>query len=210
MSDFVASLNEILDRRQSDMAIAKRSILLGKTDIQKKHLRSACILILYASLEGGTKELTGALFSYINRSLTDVVELNNPYLKLAIERHCCFTEEIYDLSRQIHRSGEIRNTILAKALLPGYFDTESNITPKVINKLCLSIGASYFMTNDHEADLNQLLRFRNNIAHGDRNMPVDLRRINKFSEIVMYILSKLTESITQIYEQKLWLTIGST
>lgn len=66
------------------------------------------------------------------------------------------------------------------------------------------------MNNDHEADLNQLLRFRNNIAHGDRDMPVDLNRINKFSEIVMYILSKLTESLTIIYEQKMWLTIGST
>jgi hypothetical protein len=128
MSDFVASLKEILDRRQSDMAIAKRSILLGKTELQRKHLRSACILILYASLEGGSKELTGALFSYINRSLTDVVELNNPYLKLAIERDCCFAEEICDLSKQIHRSNEIRNSILAKAILPGNFQTESNIT----------------------------------------------------------------------------------
>jgi hypothetical protein len=133
-----------------------------------------------------------------------------PYLKLAIERECCFSEEVFDLSKQIHRSGEIRKSILAKALLPGSFDTEANITPKVIKKLCLSLGVNYFMNNDQEAVLNQLLRFRNNIAHGDRDMPIDHFRINKFSEIVMYILSKLTESLTQIYEQKLWLTIGPT
>ncbi|MBU4263449.1 MAG: hypothetical protein KKC76_16445 [Proteobacteria bacterium] len=210
MSDFIASLNEIFDRRQSDIAIAKRSILLGRTELQRKHLRSSCILILYASLEGGTKELTGALFSYINRSSADAVKLEVTYLKLAIEKECRFTEEICDLAKQICRSGEIRKAILSKALLPGSFDTEANITPKVVKKMCLSLGVSYFMNNDHEADLNQLLRFRNNIAHGDRDMPVDLNRINKFSEIVMYILSKLTESLTIIYEQKMWLTIGST
>ena len=208
MSNFIASLNEILDRRQSDMAIAKRSILLGRTELQQKHLRSSCILILYASLEGGIKELTGALFSYINRSSEDVVKLDAPYLKLAIERECSFSVELCDLTKQICRSGEIRKAILSKALLPGSFDTESNITPKVVKKLCVSLGVNYFMNNGQEADLNQLLRFRNNIAHGDRDMPVDTNRITKFSEIVMYILSKLTECLSQIYTQQKWLTSG--
>lgn len=206
MSDFIASLIEILDRRQSDMAIAKRSILLGRTELQRKHLRSSCILILYASLEGGTKELTGELLSYINRTSEDVIKLETPYLKLAIERECKFSEELCDIVKQICRSGEIKKVILSKALLPGSIDTESNITPKTVKKMCISLGVNYFMNNEQEANLNQLLRFRNNIAHGDRDMPVDLNRINKFSEITMYILSKFTESLTQIYEHKMWLT----
>lgn len=134
MSSFVDSINEILDRRQTDLAISKRSILLGKTPTQKKHLFAACVLLIYSSLEGGVKELTGTLLSFINRTSVKVADLNGPYLKLAIERQCQFSNAVQDIEKQLRLSVEIRNCLLANAELPGSIVTESNITPRVIKK----------------------------------------------------------------------------
>lgn len=206
MNSFVESINEVLDSRQTDIAISKRNVFLAKTNIQRKYLLSSSVLQIYASLEGGIKELVGLLLAYINRSQIDVADLRSPFFKLAIENHCQFINPIKDLDKQLKLSEEIKRCILGKVRFPGSLDLESNITPKVIKKICLSLGISYFLTLENENDLNQLLRFRNNIAHGDRNIPLNLTRIEQFSNISQLILCEIALNIAYIFKNKSWLT----
>ena len=91
------------------------------------------------------------------------------------------------------------------AQLPGSINTESNITPKVFAKICASIGIENFLSNEDEKDLNQLLRFRNNIAHGDQKMPIDSNRIDQFSRISQLILTRLAEEVHECYLGNTWL-----
>jgi len=99
MPEFAEAIAGIIDRRQADIGLAKRVVQLAKTEEQKKLLRGACVLLIYAALEGGVKELNGQLFDYINRRSENVSSLTEPFLCLAIgttcslakrcsERHC--------------------------------------------------------------------------------------------------------------------------
>ncbi|XOF33465.1 MAG: MAE_28990/MAE_18760 family HEPN-like nuclease [Candidatus Electrothrix sp. YB6] len=206
MPDFSEALAEIVDRRQADIGLAKRAVLLAKTKEQKKLLRGACVLLIYAALEGGVRELTGQLFGHINRKLEKVSDLSEPFLCLAIGGACSLENPVTNFIQQQKIVSKIRNAVNGTAQLPGSINTESNITPKVFAKICASIGVENFLTNEDEKDLNQLLRFRNNIAHGDQEMLMDSRRIDQFSRISQLILTRLAEDVHECYLNNNWLT----
>ena len=168
MPEFAEALAEITDRRQTDIALARRAVQLAKTEEQKKLLRGACVLLIYAALEGGVRELTGQLFGYINRQAEKVSDLSEPFLCLAIGEKCSLANSVTNFAKQQKLAGKIRDAVNGTAQLPGGINTESNITPKVFAKICASIGIENFLTNEDEKDLNQLLRFRNNIAHDSK------------------------------------------
>jgi hypothetical protein len=205
MPECSETIAEIIDRRQADIALAKRAVQLARTEEQKKLLRGACVLLIYAALEGGTRELTGQLFSYINRRGENISDLSEPFLCLAIREKCSLANPVTDFTKQQKLASKIRDTICKNAHLPGNINTESNIIPKVFVKICASIGIENFLTNEDEKDLNQLLRFRNNIAHGDQEMHIDSSRIDQFSRISQLILTKLAERIYECCLSKNWL-----
>ena len=208
MPEFAEAIAEIIDRRQADIALAKRAVQLAKTGEQKKLLRGACVLLIYAALEGGVKELTGHLFDYINRRSENVSSLTEPFLCLAIGAKCSLANPVTDFSKQQKLVCKIRDAVNGIAHLPGSINTESNITPRVFEKICSSIDIENFLTNEDEKDLNQLLRFRNNIAHGDQEMSIDSKRIDQFSRISQLILTKFAEKIYECCLSKNWLATG--
>ncbi|MCI5144596.1 MAG: hypothetical protein D3923_03500 [Candidatus Electrothrix sp. AR3] len=210
MPEFTEAIAEIVDRRQSDIALAKRAIQLSRTEEQKKLLRGSCVLLIYAALEGGVRELTGQLFEYINRRSENVADLTEPFLCLALSAKCSLSNPVTDLGKQQKLAYRIREAVNGRAQLPGSINTESNITPKVFTKICTSIGIENFLKNEDQKDLNQLLRFRNNIAHGDQEMFIDSKRIDQFSKISQLILTKLAEEVHECYLGSNWLTKTST
>jgi hypothetical protein len=177
----------------------------ARTEEQKKLLRGACVLLIYAALEGGVKELTGQLFDYINRQSETVSNLTEPFLHLAISTKCSLANPVTDFAKQKKLVCRIRDAVNGIAHLPGSINTESNITPRVFDRICSSIDIENFLTNEDEKDLNQLLRFRNNIAHGDQEMHIDSSRIDQFSRISQLILTKLAEKIYECCLRKNWL-----
>ena len=105
MTDLRAELFEVIDRRQSDMAIAKRSIFLSRTEKQKNVLLRSCTLLIYASLEGGCKELTSCLLSRIDKTQPSISDLASPFLFLAIGRSCRIAEVVLDLQKKAQACG---------------------------------------------------------------------------------------------------------
>lgn len=208
VDQFSATVVAMIDKRQADIAISKRVLFLGRTECQKSILLRSCVLLIYASLEGGVKELCRHYLSAINLKKPGVQELHPAYLYLASRRTCRTDQQILDHDKAVALVNEIREFMMAPVSMPTSMDTESNLSPKVVARICRSLCLNEFMNNDQEAGLNQLLRFRNNIAHGDQQMPVDGTRIDQFSGIAQYILAQFAGSICEAYHGRVWL-IGS-
>lgn len=205
MNSFTEGIIEILDRRQLDIAAVKRSTILGHTSRQKAVLLQGCVLLIYAALEGGVKEMCRYYFSHISRLAPKVSELNDAYLCLATGSKCKLPDSITDPKKKLMVVSAIRNVMLGSASMPGTVNTE-NLSPKVLINICESLDLDPFLSNDEEKQLNQLLRFRNNIAHGDQAMPIDHVRIDSFSAIAQTILTEFAYRLCVANDSEIWLT----
>lgn len=204
MTDLRAELFEVIDRRQSDIALAKRSVCLARTETQRNVLFRACTLLIYASLEGGCKELTSCLLSRVDKSRPKISDLSPPFLFLAIGKTCRLGEAVLDLQKRHRLAEEVRDAVAGPVKMPGSISIESNLTPKILMRMCQSLMIKYPLDNAGEQELNLLLRYRNNIAHGDQNMPIDMKRIDQFSHIAQFILSEVATEISECSVKALW------
>ena len=204
MTDLREELLEVIDRRQSDMALAKRSIFLAKTALQKEMLFRACTILIYSSLEGGCKELVSCLLSRVDSAKPCISELSPPFLLLAIGRSCRIGEPVVDIHKKHRLAEEVRNAMSAPVKMPGSLDLESNLTPKTLQQICQSLKIKYPLNNAGEKELNSLLLFRNNIAHGDQDMPIDMSRIDRFSGVAQFILVELASAISECSVNECW------
>jgi hypothetical protein len=205
MTDLREELFEVIDRRQSDIALAKRSICLARTDTQRNILFRACTLLIYASLEGGCKEMTSCLLSRVDKSRPNISDLSPPFLFLAIGRSCRLGEAVLDQYKQHKLADEVREALFGPVKMPGSISIESNLTPKVLMRMCQALMIKYPLDNAGEQELNLLLRYRNNIAHGDQNMPIDMKRIDQFSHIAQFILAEVASEISECSIKALWI-----
>lgn len=200
------TIAEIVDARLGDIALAKKCITTARSEIERQHQFQCAILTIYASLEGGVKEIIGTLLNTINTSGYKVSDLSPCYATLALSKICKFDQQISDLSKQRKVTTAIIDAVLNKAKLPNYVDTESNLTPTILTKISSSLALPPIIDNPtDENDLNILLRFRNNIAHGDRKMPINFGRIDQLSSISIKILCAVGASISEAHIQKVWL-----
>jgi hypothetical protein len=204
MTDLRAELSEVIDRRQSDIALAKRSICLARSDTQRNILFRACTLLIYASLEGGCKEMTSCLLSRVDKNRPNISDLTPPFLFLAIGRSCRIGEPVLDIQKRHKIAEEVRDAVSGPVKMPGSIGMESNLTPKALMKLCQSLMIKYPLDNSGEQELNLLLRYRNNIAHGDQNMPIDMKRIDQFSHIAQFILVEVASEISECSVNAHW------
>lgn len=206
MPDIQKALSEVIARRQEDIAMAKRAILLGKTSEQRETLLKAAILLIYSALEGGIKNLCSVLFSEINTSELSPKDLEPAYLELALANVLKLSDPITDQDKKVKTTSEIRAAFLGNVKLPTTINTEHNLSHKVFSRVCRTLGVPYFLSNRQEIDLNLLLRFRNNIAHGDTDMPINLDRIDQFSALVQAILIDFSIEIETAHRSQRWLT----
>lgn len=204
MTDLREELFEVIDRRQSDIALAKRSICLARTDTQRNVLFRACTLLIYASLEGGCKEMTSCLLSRIDKTRPNISDLTPPFLFLAIGRSCRLGEPVLDMQKRHKLAQEVRDAVSSPVKMPGAVNMESNLTPKALMRLCQALMIKYPLDNSGEQELNLLLRYRNNIAHGDQNMPIDMKRIDQFSHIAQLILVEVASEISECSVNTHW------
>ncbi|MCT0245609.1 hypothetical protein KQ301_04730 [Synechococcus sp. CS-601] len=204
MTDLREELFEVIDRRQSDIALAKRSICLARTEAQRSLLFRACTLLIYAALEGGCKEMTSCLLSRVAKTRPNISDLATPFLFLAIKRSCRIGEAVLDLQKRHKLAEEVREAVSGPVKMPGSINIESNLTPKTLMRMCQSLMIKYPLDNAGEQELNLLLRYRNNIAHGDQNMPIDMMRIDQFSHIAQFILVEVASEVSDCSVNAYW------
>ena len=72
--------------------------------------------------------------------------------------------------------------------------TESNVNLEVANHLLESFNIET-LPDVYDGKLNKLLNFRNAIAHGESAISVGEKEINEFSQLVVELMSEITERV---------------
>ncbi|MHA6964689.1 MAE_28990/MAE_18760 family HEPN-like nuclease [Zobellella denitrificans] len=200
-------LSDLVDQRLSDIAIAKKCVTRARSTVERAYLEQSAILTIYASLEGGVRDLVKALLREIDGSKIKYSDLTPCYATLALNKVCKLDREVKDAGKQISTTIEIIQAIMSPPKLPNDVDLESNLTPKVLKRVFASLDLPEPINSQtDENDLNILLRFRNNIAHGDRRMPIGLERLDQLSRIAVKLITEAAASISEAKRTEVWLT----
>lgn len=197
-----------LQNRGARLTVARRETLF----------RSA-VLILYAHLEGFIKFSFQAYILEVNRaaltcseaipavvaaSISEFLkELRNPTKKCHLfKKSLPHDEKLHVFAREqefVERVAEIGQSIVK---VPDYFvDTESNLKPVVLRKLMYQVGLPYDLFAGIEGDIDRLLNYRNQIAHGSMRGGIrevtymELRRV-AFG-VVSTVMLELTDAVAQ-------------
>lgn len=205
--NFDPVLSSLVDQRLSDIAIAKKCITRARSNVERQYLEQSAILTIYASLEGGIKDIIKALLSEANFSQTEYLKLKPCYATLALSKICKLDQEIRNIDKQIDTITNIVQAVTTTPKLPNDIDLESNLTPKVLRRICMSLDIPLLIQRpSDENDLNILLRLRNNIAHGDRRMPIGLQRIDQLSAISVNLITSAATLASEAVTNEVWLT----
>ena len=81
------------------------------------------------------------------------------------------------------------------AIPQGYVDTESNLKPIVLRKNLFRLGLPHDLFDGFENSINKLLKYRNDIAHGKRDVVINETDYDKLFAIVSEIMDELRRSI---------------
>jgi len=197
----------LVDQRLTDIAIAKKCVTHARSMIERQYLEQSAVLTIYASLEGGIRDVIKAFLGEIDSSQTTYSNLKPCYATLALTKLCKLDQVVIDIEKQISTTTNIIRAILMNPKLPNDIDLESNLTPKVIRRVCASLEIPSLIQNQSdENDLNVLLRFRNNIAHGDRRMPIGMRRLDQLSNTAIKLIAAAAVSISDARANEVWVT----
>lgn len=199
-------LSVLVDQRLTDIAIAKKCVTGARSEVERAYLEQSAILTIYASLEGGIRDIIKALLREIDNSRSQYFDLKPCYAMLALNKICKLDQEVKDTEKQISTTANIIQAIMAVPKFPNDLDLESNLTPKVLKRVCTSLDLPVLIdSQSDENDLNILLRFRNNIAHGDRRMPIGLQRLDQLSKLAVKLITVAAVSISDAKKSKIWL-----
>ncbi len=161
---------------------------------------------IYALWEG----FVVSSFQYYRREIN---ALNIPIEKVNIKllTHAINCKDILNLGNarkdfnvQLKFVEEIMPFISGNFEIAGSIPTESNVNFKVINKLLILHNLKE-LDESYERNLNKLLKFRNCVAHGDNSIPVKIKDINFFTQLVTDLMSEIFEKITSGYGEKSYL-----
>ncbi|XXM70826.1 MAE_28990/MAE_18760 family HEPN-like nuclease [Lysinibacillus sphaericus] len=81
--------------------------------------------------------------------------------------------------------------------ISGKVPTKSNVKFNVINKILDRFNLEKFPRDYYEFGLSKLLKFRNDIAHGENSLAVDKEIIMELSEIVVKCMDKLNDILLE-------------
>ncbi|ELY3545361.1 hypothetical protein SMX40_001226 [Cronobacter turicensis] len=180
----------------------------SSTGLNQDILIRSGIVILYAHWEGFIKEALHALFSYLNSIKIKYSELNNNFIILGIynefKDHNDFKNfnSLYSIRDYlITNCGEKQCNIDFKK----HISTNSNLNSAVLLDLLKKSGmkAEKYLVNIQYID-NQLLKYRNMIAHGEKTH--GLRKNNEVKALDLKWYNELYEKITDlmdIFEEEL-------
>jgi hypothetical protein len=176
------------------------------TEANKNMLIKYSVPSIYALWEG----FVVSSFHYYRREIN---ALNIPIEKVNIKllTHAINCQDILNLGNarkdfnvQVKFVEEIMPFISGNFEIVGSIPTESNVNFKVMNKLLILHNLKE-LDKKHEGNLNKLLKFRNCVAHGDNSIPVEIKDINFFTQLITDLMYEVFETITYGLKEKSYL-----
>lgn len=182
---------------------------------QKETLRKHTIPALYSLWEGFVKDAFSHYIDELNGLEITIDNIAPEILVHSIDIHYIRNKDYLneipkDFQKSIKRITKFVNDFKEDInvniiVIPKTLPTESNINYDVITKILLRFNLEVLPKNPFESDLNKLLRFRNNSAHGDFSIPVKPEVVDQFSQLIIDLMSEVLLRIDNGYMNKTYL-----
>ena len=207
MTPFQQQIEQDLAWREAEMASLKMLLASAPTgsDRQRALLR-ACSAMLYAHYEGFCKFCWTLMLDTIaaeDHVRSDLVEPLAKRSMIPVFR--TFRGNTSDDALWRFADSDFRNSLSQVARFPDEIETESNLWPKVSQKINNSVGLECPVLNTYEAELKQLVGRRNDIAHGEKLEIADIQRFQKFEHAAVVVMHELALGVAECLENRSYL-----
>lgn len=214
--------------RVQELQILKNQLAYIQTEESKGIYRKSLTVMLYAHFEGTCKAILWeyvaglnnaglivgeANFALVASTLKDVFHaLRNPDSKCKV-----FRRELPDETK-LHVFARDREFIerLPEFMQHGIcidpediVDAESNLKPVVLRKMLYRLGLDPELAKPWYGIINQLLRRRNNIAHGNPNSLISQDVFDELEQAVESVIQGLVDEITDAIQRESYLRTSS-
>jgi hypothetical protein len=209
--------------RESELRFLRNRLAFISDDARRKVYRKSLVVMLYAHFEGLCKAIlltyveslnaSGLLIEEANAavqaaSMSDVFQaLRDPNSKCKI-----FMRVLPD-DTKLHRFARDREFIDSFAALAGrsvtldadsLVDTESNLKPVVLQKILYRLGLEPTLVAPWTGPIQQLLRRRNDVAHGTAKDGLDGHVYLELEQAVYAVVDDLVRVVSEAISKQLY------
>lgn len=212
-------------RSQEIIFFQNQCSLITKREDQDK-FRRALVLLLYANFEGLCKfsfllyvsainseniPCCDATYAIAAASLSDVFQ----YLRDGNGKAKDFRKEGLPDDRSLHKFARDRE-FLEKAtqimkrkveIRDDVVDAESNLNPEVLRKILFRLGLPHDQFSDIEGSIQELLRVRNNIAHGATRDGVSEKLYTRLRDSAFAVMNAIIQRMAEAFTERRFLIV---
>lgn len=205
----VRTIEELADRFANDLIWRKRELTVLATLVANAQsdredvLIRALVTILYAHWEGFVKATADSYLEFLANRRLKYVDLKSNFVALGLQariREAASRTNLTDLVQLIDgfRSGLVEQSRLPKQAI----SSEANLSSRVLFELttCLGISYSPFATKKFAID-DRLLKNRNQIAHGGRNLPIAATDVLELRIEIVDLMDRFQDEILNAVAQ---------
>ncbi len=214
--------------REAELRLLKNQNAEIRTGNERAIARKALVVMLYAHFEGLTKALLTIYVNALNNlgitisqahsalaaaALSDLFKaLRNPNSKSKL-----FARQLPDDS-ELHRYARDREFLERTASFGArnliidvdtIIDVESNLKPVVLRKILFQLGFDPVVVKPWEGTVNQLLKRRNDVAHGTARAGIESNDYEALETAVKEIVDAMVACISDALSQQSYLSTGS-
>lgn len=211
-----AELEEELSWRLDEMCFFRNRLADMEDDDSRERYCKCLVVMLYAHFEGFWKAAFSMYLGFINkeeipcRDAADHIvaaSMNGLFCALAdFNRKCDFFRrsapddtKLHQLARHAEFAGRISDVLDETVNVPidAIVDTESNLKPVVVRKGLFRLGFSHRELESEEGTISELVRRRNDIAHGSARKGVS---VDDYSSLESAVVSVMKHVVVLIFE----------
>lgn len=209
MSNWANEIEADLNWREGELAAIKIQILTtdrATQPVKYQALLRAIVTLLYAHYEGFCRFAWDLYLDTIQKQNIKRNQCREEIIKLSLRKR--FKELRGDLSPDgvwKFFSNELPNLINDDIEFKVRLEADSNLKPALLKKNSTDAGLSCLMVDKHKILLKTLVRRRNNIAHGQKDIIQNLTEYNKYEKAALEAMYELGLSVIDCLDNQKYL-----
>lgn len=205
-------INELIDKIDDDLAWRKKELSRLLSDVNSAKFKNettairAAVVLLYAHWEGFIKNAGNFYLNYVSNQKLTYDELHVCFVALTLKNKIRSFESTNKSSKHGEFIAYIINNFGNKANIPNdIINTQSNLSSSVLEEVLISIGIDYtpYSLKNNLID-EQLLNYRNNIAHG-QVLPIKKDDYVILHTEITQMIYSISDDIQNAAAQKMYL-----
>ncbi|QDT24425.1 MAE_28990/MAE_18760 family HEPN-like nuclease [Gimesia chilikensis] len=211
-----AELEEEMSRRLNEIRFFRNQLSELDSKEEKERYCQCLVVMLYAHFEGFWKAAFSIYLKAINQeqimcknaveqlvaaSMNDLfTSLSDPHRKCTFFRNPAPDDtKLHRFARHSEFVARLDDALSTIVSIPidDVVDTESNLKPVVVRKNLFRLGFSHEEFKSEEGTINELLRRRNDIAHGSSRIGVP---VDSYSNLESSVVGVMRRIVILIFE----------